>query len=280
MVNKAWDDLFDGLEAYPIGDDHRREYRENGFFIAPDLVPAELLEALRDRLDSAARGELDSGIFRQVEPKIAKSGGADGDPIDYTRKVAKLAENDEFFRRFVCNRRLLSVIHGLFGENIRYFGDEAQLKPAQVGSAHPWHQDAPYFHREPMEVATVWIAVDDATVENGCLEVIPGAHRRGMLPRPDPSRPWFETGELDLSEAVHAEVPAGGALIFDVLVPHGSGPNNSPYRRRSMISRYVNLASVKPNQIDAVRKHGVLTDEPGAHSIFSPLPEAMDGAKT
>jgi hypothetical protein len=42
-----------------------------------------------------------------------------------------------------------------------------------------------------------------------------------------------------------------------------------------MISRYVNLASVKPNQIDAVRKHGVLTDEPDAHAIFSPLPEAM-----
>ena len=267
----SFTEIFSGLEHYSLRDSDKQAYEDDGYFIARNLVPLELRELLAARLDSAARGELDQQIYRQIEPVVKRSGRDTGDPIDYVRKVQKLAEHDRFFAEFVTNSRLLSMIHGLYGENIRYFGDEAQLKPALVGSAHPWHQDAPYFHKDPMDVVTVWIAVDDATRENGCIEVIPGAHKRGILPRPDPNKPWFETGELDVSEAVHAEISAGDALVFDVLLPHGSGPNVSKHRRRSMICRYVNLDTVRPDQWDVVTKHGVLSNDPAAHSIFAPV---------
>jgi phytanoyl-CoA hydroxylase len=195
MINTS-ENPFESVETFLLGDAERGAYQEQGFFIAKNLVPASLLTALATRLDKAARGELDERIYRQIEPQVKRVGGDMGDPIDYVRKVQKLAENDLFFDDFVTNHRLLSLVHGLYGENIRYFGDEVQLKPAKVGSAHPWHQDAPYFHGEPMDVVTIWIAVDDATRENGCIEVIPGAHKQGILSRPNPERPWFETGEL------------------------------------------------------------------------------------
>lgn len=266
------DDVFAAGDPYELTDAQREAYAEQGFFVAEGLVPPPLLAALAERLDAAARGQLDERIHRQVEPEIGQRGDPTGDPIEHIRKVQGLAANDPFFSRFVANPRVLSLIHGLFGQEIRYFGDEAQLKPARVGSAHPWHQDAPYFHEEPMDVATVWIAVDDATRENGCIEVIPGAHREGVLARPDDGRAWFEEGEMDVSRAVHAEIAAGDALVFDLQLPHGSGPNLSAARRRSMICRYVNLRTIKPGQRQVVEQHGVLSDDPAAHPIFAPLP--------
>ena len=265
------DRLFTAGEPYEVTQAEQEAYRAQGFFVARNLVTPPLLMALAQRLDAAARGELNEGIHRQVEPGVKDRGEPTGDPIDHIRKVQRLAGNDPFFNRFVTHPRLLSLIHGLYGANIRYFGDEAQLKPARVGSAPPWPQDAPYFHSEPMDVATVWIAVDDATRENGCIEVIPGAHRQGVLPRPDSGKAWFEEGEFDVSDAVHAEVSAGDAIIFDLQLPHGSGPNHSNTRRRSMICRYVNLDTVKPHQLQVIETHGVLSDDPKAHPIFAPV---------
>src|SRR5438552_1684489 len=153
----------DGLTAR-----QKQEYEQNGFFIVPNLVPAPLLQELADRLDQAALGKLNSAIGVQVEPALLKSGEATDHPLHRVRKVWYLANNDPFFRDFVSQDRIVEMMRQLLGPNLRYFGDEAQLKPPFQGSAHAWHQDAPYFHPEPFDFASLWIAVDRATEENGC----------------------------------------------------------------------------------------------------------------
>ena len=156
----------------------------------------------------------------------------------------------------------------ILGDNLRFFGDEAQLKPAFYGSAHAWHQDAPYFFLTPLPVATVWIAVDEATPENGCLQVVPGLHRQGILKHPSPNQPWFDVGEFDSTDAVPVVLNAGDALFFHLCLPHGSDPNKSSNRRRSLILRYINVDRITPDMIPLVERHGCLSKAFDSHPIF------------
>ncbi len=79
--------------------------------------------------------------------------------------------------------RLLSIVEQLIGSPVKLIQDMALLKPPRIGGEKPWHQDNAYFLMEPLEkVAGVWIALDRATPENGCMHVIPASHRRGPQP--------------------------------------------------------------------------------------------------
>ena len=224
----------------------KRDYVENGFFIVRSLIPADQLNAISERLNMAALGQLDARITIQIEPVVQKDDIWADDPLDRIRKVSGVARYDPFFRALARDKNIVELMRGVLGNNIRFFGDECQLKPARYGSAHAWHQDAPYFHHDPMPVATLWIAVDDATRENGCIEVVPGLHKQGIIERRNADQSWFEEEELDTSQAVYATLKAGDALVFDILLPHGSGPNQTPARRRSVIYRYANADDLTP----------------------------------
>ncbi|MDA0749020.1 MAG: phytanoyl-CoA dioxygenase family protein [bacterium] len=245
-----------------------QQYKDNGFTIVPNVIPPDQLERIADRLNQAALGKLDPGISVQVEPEIQRTGTQTANPLDRIRKVARVVPHDPFFRDLACEDGILELARGFIGENIRFFGDECQLKPAFHGSAHAWHQDAPYFHTEPMPVVTLWMAIDDATEENGCIEVVPGLHKQGILERKNAKQAWFNEGEFDTSNAVRAEVKAGGVLVFDIQLPHGSGPNRTPNRRRSAIYRYVNVDHLTPEMKAVAIRHGSLIDDPEAHPVF------------
>ena len=251
-----------------ITEQQKQDYRDKGYFIARNLIPHDQLETIRERLDMAALGKLDSNIFVQVEPEIQRTGIQTENPLDRIRKVSRVARYDPFFQALAADENILELMRGLLGNNLRFFGDECQLKPAYYGSAHAWHQDAPYFYREPLQVATVWIAIDRATCANGCIEVVPGAHKHGILERRNPKQAWFDADEFDTSGAVYAEIEAGDALIFDILLPHGSGANRTPNRRRSVIYRYINTDGLTPETWEVANRHGALVDDPDVHPIF------------
>lgn len=247
----------------------KQEYDENGFFIARNLIPPRQLNAISERLNMAALGKLDPNIVVQVEPEVQKNNIQADDPLDRIRKVKEVVRYDPFFKALAADGNILELMHGVLGDNIRFFDDECQLKPAHYGFAHLWHQDAPYFHHRPMPVATLWIAVDDATRENGCVEVVPGLHRQGIIQRRNADKPWFEAEEFDTSNAVHAVLKAGDAIVFDLLLPHGSGPNKTPNRRRAVIYRYANVGTLTPEVVEIVERQGGLTDDENAPRVFS-----------
>ncbi|MGH7145217.1 MAG: phytanoyl-CoA dioxygenase family protein [Planctomycetota bacterium] len=152
----------------------------------------------------------------------------------WVRKFSFPTEGDPAWGMLAQHPRLLPLIEGLLGPGPILFGDMALCKPARIGVAKPWHQDHAYFCYEPIGAGVdVWIALEDATVENGCMQVLPGGHRLGPKKHVHRDDCEIEAGRMDISRAVPAELKAGGVLLFSVMLPHFTPPNTSSYSRRS-----------------------------------------------
>lgn len=102
----------------------------------------------------------------------------------------------------------------------------------------PWHQDNGYVYVEPQAYLTVWVPLVDATVDNGCVWVVPGAHRRGTLAHESTDLGWRCLPESTVG-AVPVEAPAGSAVVFSSLTPHRTGPNITNDVRAAYILQFI-----------------------------------------
>ena len=110
------------------------------------------------------------------------------------------------------------------------------MKPPFHGAEKPWHQDTAYFDYTPLGgVIGVWIALDEATVENGCMQVIPGSHLDGPAKHYHVRDCQLEDGGVRVDRAVVVPLKPGGALFFSGLIHHGTPPNTSGDRRRALL---------------------------------------------
>jgi ectoine hydroxylase-related dioxygenase (phytanoyl-CoA dioxygenase family) len=152
----------------------------------------------------------------------------------------------EFFRRIARDERLLDVLEGLIGPEIGFLSDKVVFKDREVDYESPWHQDWAYWGGS--HKISVWIALDEATPENGCLQILPSSHRAaidhdkaqgvvGFGNRLDPG----ERG-MDLSKAVTIPARPGTAIFFHDLTLHASLPNRSGKDRRALINTYRDLS--------------------------------------
>jgi ectoine hydroxylase-related dioxygenase (phytanoyl-CoA dioxygenase family) len=106
------------------------------------------------------------------------------------------------------------------------------------------HQDSPYWSIAPMELCSCWFALDDATTENGCMEVLPGWHTRGPLPHIHVTDDFVvEPSAYAGTAPVTAPVLAGGGLFFHSLLPHYTAPNRSDHWRRAIALSYMSSRS-------------------------------------
>ena len=127
------------------------------------------------------------------------------------------------------------AVETLLGHRAILFGEMALSKPPFIGSEKPWHQDNAYFVYVPLEsVLTAWIALDDATVENGCMHVIPGGHKGGALKHVHDIDCQIAEGRLHAEREAPVELKAGGAMFFSAMLPHQTPPNTGPTRRRAL----------------------------------------------
>jgi ectoine hydroxylase-related dioxygenase (phytanoyl-CoA dioxygenase family) len=101
----------------------------------------------------------------------------------------------------------------------------------------PWHQDNGYAYTEPQQYLTCWVALTDATTENGCPQIAPGLHRMGTLKHRDTILGW-ECFETPPEGARIAEAKKGDIVVFSSLTPHLTGPNRSNDVRRAYILQY------------------------------------------
>ena len=120
-------------------------------------------------------------------------------------------------------------------------------------------------------IVTIWIAVDRATMANGCMQAIPCSHLHGLEDRKDPTRFWLTEDELDTSDAVHLELKPGGALVFHSRLLHGSGPNTTDHYRRSMICRYCDVSNLTDRQKEVFDQYGVVLEDAETPAIFHPV---------
>ena len=129
-------------------------------------------------------------------------------------------------------------------------GIQLFCKPAGTGLAVPWHQDGHFWPIRPLATCTVWIAIDDVTLENGAMRFVPGSHRERLLFEHEPStseemalNASLAPRYLDLSKAAADELPAGALSLHDVYLIHGSEPNRSNKRRAGFTIRYMPATS-------------------------------------
>ena len=225
-------------------------YETNGFLVVDRLFSEPELAGVRQRIDALiadpeSRPE-GVGVGREGDTKPETKGTGD------VRGASFLVRFDPFFQDFARSPALLEHARGLLGPRVKVFRDQALFKPPR-GQAKPLHQDQSYFLVEPADdLVTAWIALDEATLENGCMTYVPGSHKHGIFPiSPDPDRPVHhipDTGALDLPEAVHCPVPAGSVIFHHGCTLHASADNNTDTWRKALIMHFSTADAVSSRQ--------------------------------
>ena len=243
-------------------DTESRELRENGFVRLPALATGDALDRLRrgvGRLEELVRDRTESaGDFVLESPGIGGwaawqqgAGALAGVLRSADRIHVHVPEFDAVQRSLGLAEGPVARAAGAPGTLVNAF---LWAKPPVVGSAKPWHQDMafapPGFGADEYGIITVWVALEPATVRNGCLEFIPGSHLLGLLPHTgDRER---RPGEPPLAGAVEPHVAdehlprtaepvavplaPGSAVLFDGLVLHRSAPNTTAAEPRTAVS--------------------------------------------
>lgn len=215
-------------------------FQENGYLVIDSLLTgAEIDEALAGMKQLLAGTGAETDVIQYerslseeyedpsaVPPEIKQ---------DYVRKFMWFIDHDERMAAPAEKPELLELISTIVDSEPEMFQDMALLKPPHGGREKPWHQDKAYFDIElDAPVVGVWIALDEATAENGCMHIIPVSHRDGPVVHFE-RRDWqICDTDVQVDEDVMVPLEPGGALLFDGLLHHGTPPNHSEKRRRAL----------------------------------------------
>jgi phytanoyl-CoA hydroxylase len=225
-------------------------FTEHGYARLGSVVTAPFLDALRARADEIMLGRVvypgmffqhDSETGRREDLKLKL--GYVGPSLEY-RKIEKL-ERDDLYHALLSNPLFERVTRALIGADVAIYRAVLFTKGRSGGSPIPWHQDGGDFwglDRDPS--LQVWTAIDDATRESGCVEVIPGSHRSGLATPlggmiPDP----VLATRGNVSKAVALEARAGEVILIHNYLWHRSGRNASGAPRRAFTVCYMDAAT-------------------------------------
>ncbi len=259
-------------------------YEQNGFLVIEDFASAQACADLRQRaveiVDEWQPSDART-IFTTSEQERASnaefmsSGGStwcffEQDAFDENgqlRQAKQLSINkighamhdlDPVFERFTYIPELTSVATDLGLTDALALQSMYIFKQPSIGGEVTCHQDATFLYTDPMTVTGFWFAIEDATLENGCLCAAPGGHKTGLRqvfkragamtdddgtvfevldPTPLPTPP---------SELVPLEVPAGTLVVLHGLLPHWSGPNRSDHSRHAYSVHCISAAADYP----------------------------------
>jgi ectoine hydroxylase-related dioxygenase (phytanoyl-CoA dioxygenase family) len=220
------------------------QYQQDGYTILRNALSAEEVSTLRSHIEGIASGDLpfpEANI--EFDPNAPQQRH-----IDHLRKINGPSECDAFFHDHAAREPILTAAADLLGPDLKLYGDQIFIK-GPGGIEKTYHQDSAYFHIEPMDLATAWVALDDVTLENGCLWVVPGSHREGLV---DHSEVWM-VGERQDKKVPDAAIDhqreqpillqAGDCSFHHSLLLHRSGPNQTATRRRGMATHYMSARS-------------------------------------
>ncbi len=228
--------------------DERGFVLRRGVFSAAELrAIVDACEALVERLLSEKRRTkhtVGSYMF-EIQRRLETIVKWEPDNPDLVQGVEPFAHLSEELHRWALDARLLDPCKDVVGESdLALFTEKLNLKRAHKGGPIILHQDFPYWSdltKIASRVATAMVFLDDATIENGCLEVVPGSHREGLQVRR--AMEGFGALEMDPQKYDHSrllplEVPAGSVVFFGPFLVHRSLPNRSGADRRALLYSY------------------------------------------
>jgi len=243
-----------------IGPQEIAFYREHGYLIVRQaFTPGETTAALQGLVDLIMGKRPDfTGLHFEAAAKDILPTLTSDQRQDAVRKVWHFVNFDERLKALSHHPKLLAVVQTLIGDRTPFmFQDMALVKPPRLGREKPWHQDHAYFdYPLGTPVVGVWIALDEATVENGCMQFLPGRHREG--PKIHFQRRDWQICDTEMlgTQSVAAPLQPGGLLLFDGLLPHGTPHNSSPKRRRALQYHYTAENVVKSSTEERLKHFG------------------------
>ena len=207
------------------------QFDEEGFVVVPDLVDADTLAEVRDDLDGL-EAEVDAFLQTREDGRfsITETGALTIAIHAVTRSEAAKALS--------AHPAILGLCADLIGPDVRLYWDQAVYKKTEKPRRVPWHQDNGYTYVEPQEYLTVWLALTDATEENGCPEVAPGAPPAGHARCTTTSTRSAGSASRRARRRWRRRCAAGGAVVFSSLTPHRTGPNLTDEVRKAYILQY------------------------------------------
>ena len=209
------------------------QFDAEGYVVVPDLVDADTVAAVRADLDGF-EAEVDAFLKTRDDGRfsIAETGALTVALHAVTRSPAAEALSR--------HPAILGLCADLVGPDVRLYWDQAVYKKTEKPRRVPWHQDNGYTYVEPQEYLTVWLALTDATLDNGCPRVAPGLHMHGTLAHYYVEPLGFEcfTDPPSPRGEEVAPVKASGAVVFSSLMPHLTGPNLTDEVRKAYIVQY------------------------------------------
>ena len=206
------------------------QFDRDGFVVLPDVFDADSLAPVVEEID---------GFEAEVEHALR---GIDGDRVAIAEAGAitfatHLVTRSSRLRAFATHPTFLGLCADLIGPDCNLYWDQAVYKKPEKPRRFPWHQDNGYAFVEPQQYLTCWVALTDATIDNGCPQVARGRHRSGTLRHRYVDPLGWECFD-DPDDVVAAEVGAGGVVVFSSLTPHLTGPNTTDAVRKAYILQY------------------------------------------
>lgn len=215
--------------------DELAHYREHGYVIPKFRLPEKIMAPLHANVDQLLQN------YTDVPPEDLANPHMLPDEVDGRPNPFMQAARHEL---------ILDMIEQVLGQDIVLWITRVLCKPAATGREVPWHQDGEYWPMRPLATCSVWVAIDAASPENGCMRFIPGSHKREGLYRHHESKREglvlnleLDQDQFDERNAVDVILEPGQISLHDVRMIHGSPANRSGKRRAALIMRYMPASS-------------------------------------
>ncbi len=219
-----------------ISDEQIEHFENHGFVAGIKLLGTEQIAALRGGIEGLIKSEASDPRFYEFN----RNESTDSSKVLFHMLGAWRAS--VAFHDLVFYMPIAEAAVKLLGGPVRFWHDQIFVKPAHDGGVVAWHQDYSYWTRtKPLAHLTCWIALDDSTVENGCVHYVPGSHKWNLLPKTglaDDMTSVFKHLDEDQQADFHpvpAELKAGEASFHHAMILHGSYENRSGKQRRGAV---------------------------------------------
>lgn len=204
-------------------------FDDNGYLLVKGLLSKDEAATFRTSLHS---------LFERIDSKQedATWGSAGAPGKTQLQHCHDVQFYDASFGKLIADDRLTSATASLIkSQNVELHHTKAFIKPPQKGSPFPMHQDAPFFPHERESMIAAIIHFDDAYEKKGCVRVMPGTHKRGILPYISEGGFHLDKEKYPIGKATPMLAEAGDVLFISYLVVHGSGVNESDEERTTFL---------------------------------------------
>lgn len=235
------------INSDTVNAENSKFYQEYGFLIAPDLLTKDEITSLKKETVAIFRGE--RGHVEGLADVTA--GETDADVLKKYVAIHFPNKLSSMMYAALSHEKIVSVLTNIIGPNVKCMQSMLFVKaPRKAGQS--WHQDEFYIPTRDRSLTGVWIAIDDASVDNGCLWIIPG--RPGNIMRRVESKndEYADVDSIDVSgygadAPIPVEVKSGSVVFFNGYTLHSSRRNKTTDRfRTALVNHYMNADSMLP----------------------------------